>query len=154
MSTAAAGPAGYSGTPLPKKLGIREGFRLALDRAPRGFETTLGPLPPGVRVSSLGRADSFDVILVFARDAASLSEQLAKAKARMSAQSALWVCWAKKSSPLASDVTEALVRRQGLAVGIVDVKICAVDEDWSSLKFVYRLKDRPLLGVSKARKKK
>lgn len=153
MSPVAADPAGYSGTPLPKKLGIREGFWLALDRAPRGFQSTLGSLPPGVRVSPLGRADAFDVILVFARDAASLSEQIQKAKARMSAHTALWVCWAKKSSALASDVTEALVREQGLAAGIVDVKICAVDEDWSGLKFVYRLKDRPLLG-GKARKKK
>jgi hypothetical protein len=145
--------AGYSGTPLPAKLGIRDGHEVALDRPPRGFESALGELPPGVRLGPLGRGHGFDVILLFAHEAADLDERLAEAKARMSAHSALWICWAKRTSPLASDVSEAMVRERGLYQGIVDIKVCAVDEDWSGLKFVYRLKDRPAVEASKAKPK-
>lgn len=127
---------------------------MALDQAPPGFVATLGPLPAGVRVGPLGRGAGADVILLFAREGASLPERLEHAKVLMSPETALWICWAKKSSPLATEVTEALVRERGLAAGIVDIKVCAVDDDWSGLKFVYRLKDRPALATAKGRKKK
>jgi hypothetical protein len=149
---------GYSGTPLPRKLGIKEGHQVALDHAPRGFESTLGELPEGVRLGPIRGGDGFDVILLFAHDLAQFSRRLPEVKARMKASTALWICWAKKTSPLASDVTEALVRERGLDAGLVDIKVCAVDEDWSGLKFVYRLKDRDRASLeapkAKARKKK
>ncbi|HSF18924.1 MAG TPA: DUF3052 domain-containing protein [Vicinamibacteria bacterium] len=143
--------AGYSGTPLPKKLGIKEGQRVGLLNEPRGFAKILGELPPDVSMVSASRGRDYDVVLLFAADRASLASALPKAKKKMAPATALWICWPKKSSPLASDLDENRVRADGLAAGIVDVKICAVDEDWSGLKFVYRLKDRP--QVSKARKK-
>jgi hypothetical protein len=146
-------PAGYSGTPLPKKLGIKEGHVVGLDRPPNGFEFTLGELPPDVRLVPASRAQGADVLLLFVRDRKSLETRLRPIIDRMSPSSALWVCWPKQTSPLASDVNENDVRKEGLAAGIVDIKICAVDEDWSGLKFVYRLKDRPSVGAKKARKK-
>jgi hypothetical protein len=145
-------PAGYSGTPLPQKLGIKEGHVVGLDGPPDRFESTLGELPSNVRLSPASRARGADVQLLFVRDRKSLETRLRPAIARMSPSSALWVCWPKKTSPLASDVNENHVREEGLAAGIVDIKICAVDEDWSGLKFVYRLKDRP--PVTKSRSKK
>jgi hypothetical protein len=145
--------AGYSGTPLPQKLGIRAGHSVGLDRAPAGFAETLGELPAGARLASAGRGKGFDVILFFVRDRKSLDSHLATNVARMEAETALWICWPKKTSRLVSDVSESDVRAEGLAAGIVDVKICAVDEDWSGLKFVYRLKDRPSVASGRRKKK-
>lgn len=135
--------AGYSGTPLPQKLGIKEGHRVGLHRPPEDFTSTLGAVPPGVSLVSASSAREHDVLLFFVRNHASLRRDLTKMKAKMAPTTSLWVCWPKKSSPLASDVDEGAVRTAGLDAGLVDVKICAVDEDWSGLKFVYRLKDRP-----------
>jgi hypothetical protein len=146
--------AGYSGTPLPQKLGIRQGHRVALDHPPAGFEATLGELPDGVRLVPSSRGGDFDVILLFVRDLRSLEEKLAPTIRRMEPATALWICWPKKSSPLAADVDEKEVRQRGLAAGIVDIKVCAVDQDWSGHKFVFRLKDRPALEKKKASKKK
>lgn len=146
--------AGYSGTPLPQKLGIRAGHRVALDRPPPGFETTLGELPEGVRLVPASRGGDFDVILLFVRDLRSLEAKLAPTIRRMAPATALWICWPKKSSSLAADVGENQVRVRGLAAGIVDIKVCAVDQDWSGHKFVFRLKDRPALEKKKASKKK
>jgi hypothetical protein len=146
--------AGYSGTPLPQKLGIREGHRVGLDHPPPGFERTLGTLPPGARLVPSSRGGEFDVIVLFVRDLESLEERLAETVARMAPSTALWICWPKKSSPLATDVDENEVRVRGLAAGIVDIKVCAVDEDWSGHKFVFRLKDRPALRKKKASEKK
>lgn len=146
--------AGYSGTPLPQKLGIRPGHRVALERPPSGFEATLGALPEGVRLLPASRGGDFDVILVFVRDLETLEAKLGPAIARMGPATALWICWPKKTSPLATDVGETQVREGGLAAGIVDIKVCAVDQDWSGLKFVFRLKDRPALERKKASKKK
>ncbi len=146
--------AGYSGTPLPQKLGIRAGHRVALDRAPSGFEATLGPLPEGVRLlpASVGR--DFDVILLFVKDLKTLEARLEPAIQKMAPATALWICWPKKTSPLAADVDETKVRERGLAAGIVDIKVCAVDENWSGHKFVFRLKDRPLLKKMNENQKK
>jgi hypothetical protein len=146
--------AGYSGTPLPQKLGIREGHRVALDRAPSGFEATLGPLLEGVRLLTASEGRDFDVILLFVKDLKTLEARLEPAIQRMAPSTALWICWPKKTSPLATDVDETKVRERGLAAGIVDIKVCAVDEDWSGHKFVFRLKDRPALEKKKASKKK
>lgn len=146
--------AGYSGTPLPQKLGIREGHRVALDHPPVGFEATLGELAEGVRLVPSSRGGDFDVILLFVRDLKSLEAKLAPTIAKMAPATALWICWPKKTSPLATDVDENEVRERGLAAGIVDIKVCAVDQDWSGHKFVFRLKDRPALEKKKASKKK
>jgi len=146
--------AGYSGTPLPQKLGIREGHRVALDHPPAGFEATLGELPKDVRLVPASRGRDFDVILLFVRDLKSLEAKLGTTIARMAPATALWICWPKKTSVLATDVDENEVRERGLAAGIVDIKVCAVDQDWSGHKFVFRLKDRPALEKKKASKKK
>lgn len=116
---------------------------MVLDRPPSGFERTLGTLPPGAQLALPSRSGEPDLILLFVRDRKSLEGRLAPAIARMGPATALWVCWPKKSSPLATDVDENVVRAAGLAAGVVDVKVCAVDADWSGLKLVYRLKDRP-----------
>jgi len=146
--------AGYSGTPLPQKLGIRPGHRVALDRPPSGFEATLGELPEGARLLPSRRGGDFDVILLFVKDLETLEAKLGPATAGMGPATSLWICWPKKTSPLAGDVDENKVRERGLAAGFVDVKVCAVDQDWSGLKFMFRLKDRPALGKKKASKKK
>ena len=154
LAEAPRAEAGYSGTPLPQKLGIREGHRVALDQSPSGFEETLGELPEGVRLVPASRGGDFDVILLFVRDLKTLEVKLGPTIARMAPATALWICWPKKTSPLATDVDENKVRERGLAAGIVDVKVCAVDQDWSGQKFVFRLKDRPALEKKKASKKK
>jgi len=146
--------AGYSGTPLPQKLGIRPGHRVGLDRPPSSFEATLGELPEGARLLPAGRGGDFDVILLFVKDLETLEAKLGPSIARMGPATALWICWPKKTSPLATNVDENKARERGLAAGIVDVKVCAVDQDWSGLKFVFRLKDRPGLEKKKASKKK
>jgi hypothetical protein len=143
-------PAGYSGTPLPKKLGIREGSVVGLDHPPTSFGSTLGALPEGARLVSSSLSRDFDVILFFVRDLVALETGLHPMIGKMAPTTALWICWPKKTSPLAADVHEGHVRGMGLAAGIVDIKICALDENWSGLKFVFRLKDRP----AGARKKK
>ena len=154
LAEAPRAEAGYSGTPLPQKLGIREGHRVALDHSPSGFEETLGELPEGVRLVPSSRGGDFDVVLLFVRDLKTLETKLGPTIARMAPATALWICWPKKTSPLATDVDENKVRERGLAAGIVDIKVCAVDQDWSGHKFVFRLKDRPALEKKKASKKK
>lgn len=134
--------AGYSQRPLPEKLGIKAGHRIALVAAPPGFDAALGSLPAGVRRARELRG-MIDVIIIFAGDASGLKRQLASAKRAMSPAGMLWVCWPKKTSGVVTEVGENFVRELGLAAGLVDVKICAVDATWSGLKFVYRLRDRP-----------
>ncbi|MCP3978344.1 MAG: DUF3052 domain-containing protein [bacterium] len=135
--------AGYSGTPLPKKLGIKDEQRLALIHAPRGFATTLGKLPAGVKSSRdmRGRAE-FDVIVAFYESRRLLETEFARLARRLRPAGGLWIAWPKNASGVATDVTESVVRGAGLAGGLVDNKICAVDETWSGLRFVIRLKDR------------
>ena len=126
--------AGYSGTPLPKKLGIKDGTRVALLGAPPGF--SVGDLPDGAIV---GRGARFkaDLSLWFVRSKAELLRGVRAMKPR-SASSGLWIVWAKKTSPLFAGVTENDVRDAALAAGMVDFKVCAVDEDWSGLRFSLR----------------
>jgi len=144
MSPSSGSPssAGYSGTPLPRKLGIKPSHSVAVIEAPRGLEATLGPLPEGATLSALRAGRSYDLILLFARDERALATKLAAAKKAMADTSALWICWPKKTSRLSTELDGNGVRKRGLDSGLVDIKVCAVDEDWSGLKFVYRVKDR------------
>ncbi len=133
--------AGYAGTPLIKKLGLKEGARACILDAPPHYAALLGPLPGGL-VLIEAPADGLDFLQVFVRRRAALERQVAGLKACLAPAGMLWICWPKKSSSIESDLTGDVVRRMGLAAGLVDVKVCAIDADWSGLKFVYRLKDR------------
>ena len=133
--------AGYSGTPLAKKLGIKAGHRVGLIGAPEGFEETLEGLPEGVRFSRRA-AGRFDVVVFFTQRATELRRRFGKLATRLDKAGGLWIAWPKKSSGVVSDVIEGLVRQTGLEGGLVDNKICAIDETWSGLRFVYRLEDR------------
>ena len=128
--------AGYSGTPLPRKLGIKPGMRVVLVKPPDGFAELLDPLPPGVTLRTTNRG-ARDVTLWFTRS----RRELERGMARMAAAAAdgrLWICWPKKTSRLAADHSGDDVRRVALAAGLVDFKVCAVDEDWSGLAFARR----------------
>jgi len=138
--------AGYSGTPLAKKLGIKDGFRVSFANAPAGFERTLDGMARDVSVLATPRAP-MDLIVLFVRS----TERGGFARhAKMLAPAGiLWIGWPKKASGVATDVDENVVRAVGLGAGLVDVKICAIDETWSGLKFVIRLKDRPRAAARK-----
>ena len=128
--------AGYSGTPLAKKLGIRASSVVALLGAPEGFEAQLAPLPDGVRVQKQARRA--DRVLFFVDSLASLKRRFDAALRTVEEGGGLWIMWPKKASGVKTDVTETAVREFGLAAGWVDYKICAVDETWSGLQFARR----------------
>jgi hypothetical protein len=132
--------AGYSGTPLAKKLGIKEGFNLRFVNAPAELDKDLN-LPANVIVNSRERKP-VDLVLLFVTSRRELARTFSIYAARLTPAGMLWICWPKKSSGVASDLSDNVVRELGLAKGLVDVKVCAVDEVWSGLKFVFRLKDR------------
>jgi len=132
--------AGYSGTPLPKKLGIKPGMRAAAVRAPKHYTKLLGPLD-GVRLAPRLSPD-LDFVHAFFRNASDLDRTFPRLIASLATHGTLWISWPKLSSPLAGDLDGNVVRNIGLAHGVVDVKVCAVDNDWSGLKFVRRLRDR------------
>jgi hypothetical protein len=134
--------AGYSGTPLVKKLGLAAGTRAAFVSAPKDFAETLGPLPENLALVDEPHTP-LDFALLFVDRMADLERRFAPLAATLSSTGILWVAWPKKASKVPTDVTENLVRDHGLQVGLVDVKVCAIDDVWSGLKFVYRLKDRP-----------
>jgi hypothetical protein len=134
--------AGYSGTTLAQKLGIKAEGRVALIGAPPGFEATLDGLPTTARVVRGGRGAA-DVLVAFVPDAAALGRGLAGWRARIEPDGGLWVAWPKRASGVATDVTEDVVRAAGLAAGLVDNKVCAIDATWSGLRLVVRLVDRP-----------
>ena len=132
--------AGYSGTPLPKKLGVKEGHRVLVQR-PGAFELT--GLPARARViTRRSKGSTYNVILAFCKDRRALDALLLSSLDVLPADGSLWLCWPKKSSGVVTDISEADIRAAGLAAGVVDVKICAVDETWSGLKFMVRTKDR------------
>jgi uncharacterized RDD family membrane protein YckC len=133
--------AGYSARPLVEKLGIRRDTRIAILNAPRGYRTTLGKLPPGVRVAAAARG-SLPFIQFFTTSRKALEGKFAALVRALASDGALWVSWPKRASGVATDVTEDVVRAVALPRGLVDVKVCAVDEVWSGLKLVRRLKDR------------
>lgn len=132
--------AGYSGTPLPKKLGLEPGMRAAAVHAPKQYTKLLGRLDE-MRIGSRLSPD-LDFIHAFFRSSGDLAAAFPKLKRSLAKDGMLWISWPKKSSPLSGDLGEGEVRAIGLANGLVDVKVCAVEENWSGLKFVYRLKDR------------
>ena len=145
--TGAGEPSGYSGTPLPRKLGVKPEHRVLLVGAPDGF--ALAGLPPGVSVTArLACSEEpvppggHDVTVAFCADRAALELCFGPLKAALSPAASLWVAWPKKAAKVPTDLDEAAVREHGLAGGLVDVKICAIDRTWSGLKFVYRLADR------------
>jgi hypothetical protein len=134
--------AGYSGTPLPQKLGIRGGARVALVGAPDGFLSRLCPLPDGVCVGRDTRGP-LDVILRFATARDALECSFLSLAAALAPAGGLWVIWPKHASGVPTDLSDDVVREVGLASGLVDNKVCAVDEVWSGLRFGVRVADRP-----------
>jgi hypothetical protein len=134
-------PAGYSGTPLVKKLGIKPGHRLLLVQPPPDFLATLGELPDDVTLA-IATNRRLNVALLFVESLGELKKRFAPLVSRLVANGALWVCWPKKASGFRTDLDENVIRHHGLKTGLVDVKVCAVDDVWSGLKFVIRLVDR------------
>jgi hypothetical protein len=136
--------AGYSGTPLPQKLGLKPGARFGLVNPPADFGRTLGALPLDVVPKPVvaGKAQ-FDVIVFFAATMTDVTRRMPTLKARLDPAGGLWMAWPKKASGMPTDVSENAVRAIGLAAGLVDNKVCAIDETWSGLRFVFRLADRP-----------
>lgn len=133
--------AGYSGKPLVRKLGLKPGLTLAILHAPPGYDRTLGRLPqPITRRDRVARP--LDFIQYFTRERATLARDFAALARALAPAGMLWISWPKRASGVPTDLTEDVIRTVGLAHGLVDVKVAAVDEVWSGLKFVRRLKDR------------
>jgi hypothetical protein len=139
-----SGPAGRTryDTPLPQKLGIKEGSRVALLGAPAGFAETLG-----VRSRSRGE---LDVIVLFAKRRGELQRAFTPLVRRLAPAGGLWVAWPKKSAHLDTDLSFEAVQRIGLDAGLVDNKSCSIDEAWSAARFVYRVRDRPASSSSRS----
>ncbi len=139
-----AAQAGYSGTPLPRKLGIKPGDAVAVLGAPETVAAEIAAVPglPPVRRELAGR-DLLDIIVVFVTWRASLAGQLAGLRARMAPAAGLWVAWPKRASGVATDMTEHVVREIALPTGLVDNKVCAIDQTWSGLRLVIRRELRP-----------
>jgi len=155
-----AQPAGYSGTPLSKKLGIKPGARVGLAGAPDGFGALLEPLPDGARVEAgaapaadapaasaagpvlpdavLPGTGPFDVIVFFTVEQAELAGRLGELRARMAPAAGLWIAWPKRASRVPTDMTEDVIREIALPTGLVDNKVCAIDPVWSGLRLVIR----------------
>ncbi|MEX2029522.1 MAG: hypothetical protein WD906_00910 [Anaerolineales bacterium] len=134
-------PAGYSGRSLADKLGLKPGTRVSFSNAPRHYPSLLGLRAGEVDLGGV-RSRELDLLHLFVRDRKRLVAEFPKAKRRIKSNGSLWVSWPKLTSNLAEDLSENAVREIGLANGLVDVKVAAIDADWSGLKFVYRLKDR------------
>lgn len=132
--------AGYSGTPLYRKLGLNAGHRVYAAGAPDDLAALLACAP--ANIEWLPRLAEFDVALAFVTDGRRLEREFARLTPKLADAGAVWIAWPKKSSGVASDLSENAVRDIGLAAGLVDVKVCAIDATWSGLKFVRRLRDR------------
>jgi hypothetical protein len=133
--------AGYSGTPLVKKLGIKEQGRCYVFNPPDGYFDWISPLPKDSTFTKK-TSGQFDFIHVFTADRKSFEKEFTKLKKLIVKDGMLWISWPKKSSKMPTDLDENIIRDFGLTEGLVDVKVCAVNEVWSGLKFVIRLKDR------------
>lgn len=133
--------AGYSGTPLAKKLGVKENSRLLLVNAPAGFAAELGDLPAGATTTNRLH-DNVACAVIFALTESELSRQLTRIIPRLEPAGGIWLAWPKKAAKIPTELDEMLVQRIGLATGLVDNKICAINEVWSGLRFVIRVKDR------------
>ena len=135
-------PAGYSGTPLIRKLGLKAGFHILLVNEPAHYRKLIGEWPEDVKVYDEKKPDSLDFIHLFTQDKAHLKAEILRIKPLLSKKGMLWVSWPKGSSKLSTEVNGNDVREIGLATGLVDVKVAAIDSDWSGLKFVFRKEDR------------
>jgi hypothetical protein len=137
---------GYSGTPLPTKLGIKEGSRVAVIDAPRSAMSTIAELaatgPIDMKVIGGARADPYDVIILFCENQWSFTGRFDQAKSRMAQNGGLWIAWPKKSSGVETDLNENIIRDLALAAGLVDNKVCAINEIWSGLRLVIRVENR------------
>ncbi len=132
---------GYSGTPLPKKLGIKDGLRAVFIAAPADVRAELKTSLAGCTVAKdLSR--TLDFAMIFTKSKSELAQEFARVSKQLAPAGMLWISWPKKSSGVATDLDENVVRSIGLAAGLVDVKVCAVTDVWSGLKFVRRVKDR------------
>jgi hypothetical protein len=127
--------AGYSGRSVVQKLGIKPGFRIFVDGAPSPYGDVIGPLPAGVTIAPRLKAP-LDMTHVFATQAIALRKKLPACREAIAPDGMVWVSWPKKSSGVATDVTENVVRDTALSLGLVDVKVCAIDDTWSGLKLV------------------
>jgi hypothetical protein len=130
--------AGYSGTPLGKKLGLKEAFRCKVVGAPDDYFKWISPLPADVRMTT----KDLDFVHIFVKDMKAFSKQFLANKMLLKKDGMMWISWPKKSAKVPTDLDENIIRDFGLKNGLVDVKVCAVNETWSGLKFVYRLSDR------------
>ena len=139
---------GYSGTPLPKKLGIKERARVLLLDAPAEVKAELKSTLASCQMAKDGEG-ALDFAMIFVKRAADLKQEFSRVSQKLAPAGMLWVSWPKKSSGVATDLNENEVRKIGLEAGLVDVKVCAVTEIWSGLKFVIRVKDRPKDGSKK-----
>ena len=134
-------PAGYSGTPLAKKLGIKPGFKLLLVNPPDYYYSLFDDMPPEVEEVD-DRTQDVNFIHYFVKERSQLENDFGKLKSRMDINGMIWISWPKKASKVPTDVDDSVVRKTGLDNGLVDIKVCAVDQIWSGLKFVYRKEDR------------
>jgi hypothetical protein len=149
FSGARASPAGYSGTPLARKLGIRAGARLFLQAAPRNYAQLIAPAREGVR--TVRRIDEHtDLLHLFATRRGELSKALQSARTAMRADAVIWVSWPKQASRVPTDITEGVIRELALPLGLVDVKVCAVDDTWSGLKLMLRRSERTAAAAGSA----
>jgi hypothetical protein len=133
--------AGYSATPLARKLGIREASRLRIVHPPGVIDELEATLPPGVEVLQRPRS-GVDVVLAFFTSRTRLEQEFAGLAAGIVANGGVWIAWPKRTSGVATDLDENIVREIGLEAGLVDNKVCAIDQTWSGLRFVIRLRDR------------
>jgi hypothetical protein len=144
--------AGYSGTPLRQKLGIGEGDEIAIIGAPERFEDTLGELPDVASVhTDLVEDARYDVIIAFITERAELDAELPRLRARMAPACGLWIAWPKRASRVPTDMSDQVVRDVALPTGLVDNKVCAIDDTWSGLRLVIRRENRD--GPRKARRR-
>jgi hypothetical protein len=138
--------AGYSGKPLSQKLGIKPGFRIFADSSPKPYQDIVGDLPDGAKIVTRATA-LLDMAHLFVTEAAGLAGKLKRLRAVIAPDGMIWVSWPKKASGVATDLSDVVVRDTALPLGLVDVKVCAVDEVWSGLKFVIPRDLRARKGV-------
>jgi DUF3052 family protein len=141
-------PVGYSGTPLAKKLGIKDGGKILVLAGPANYDELVAPLPPGV-VKARRIDATVDVVHVFALTQAELTRRLKESLPKLRPDAVIWVSWPKKASKVATDITEDRIREIALPMGLVDIKVCAVDEVWSGLKLVVRKELRTTRAATK-----
>lgn len=133
---------GYSGTPLGKKLGLKSGFVIKVKNEPEEYWDWIAPLPEDMKVATRSKKESLDFAHLFVKTNKTFEKEFIKFRDELKKTGMLWISWPKKSSGVATDLNENIIRDFGLADGLVDVKVCAVDETWSGLKFMFRIKDR------------